>query len=75
MKEVNFFRLQPSEATIASIAARIYSSYVIAGKITEQNESDMVDKSVALAIVLARKVENLVDSDSERSEETDGMVV
>ena len=75
MKEQNFFRLQASETSIAAMASRIFSSYIVAGKITDQNETEMVDKSISLAIDMARKVENLIDSDSERSEETNGMVM
>jgi len=75
MNEQVYFRLQPSEATIATIAARIFSSYIVAGKVSDQNENDMVDRSIALAIKLAKKVEDLVESDSERSEEAGGLVV
>jgi len=68
MKEQDYFRLQSSETTIALVAAQILSSYISAGKVTDQNESNMLDKSISLAISLARKVEDLVESDSEKKE-------
>lgn len=68
MKEQFYFKLQPSESTIASIAAQLLSAYISAGKVNDQNENELVDKSISLAISLARKVEDLVDSDSEKEE-------
>ncbi len=75
MNEQYFFKLQPSEATIASMASRIFSSYVAAGKVTVQTEKAMLDKSIELAILMARKVDMLVDSDEERSEEAEGLAM
>jgi len=73
LREPDYFSLQPTEAAIAHMASRIFSSFIAAGKVTEQNENELMDRSIALAMSMARKVDNLIDSDSESGEEKGDM--
>jgi hypothetical protein len=57
--------LQPSEIAVLGAAAQIFSAYVVSGHVTGGNESDMMDRSLAEAIKMARRLEELVQSDSE----------
>jgi len=57
--------LQPSEIALLTSAAHIFSAYVMSGHVTGGNESDMMDRSVAEALKMARRIEELVQSDSE----------
>lgn len=68
MKEDQFFKLEKSEIVIINAASRIFSAYIAAGQVTAQNETEKIDKAITIAINMARKVENLVLSDSEPSE-------
>jgi len=64
-RDQQFFQLQSSEAVILQTAAQILSAYVATGQVTEANATGAVERSVALAIALARKVEDTVRSDEE----------
>ena len=67
MDEQDFFRLQHSETSIALMAAQILSAFISSGKITGQTEEALVDKSLSLAISIARKAEDWIESDSEKT--------
>jgi hypothetical protein len=57
--------LQPSEAAILNAAAQIYASHVIAGRVTPENELELIENAVTLAIRLAQRVDARVDSAEE----------
>ena len=57
--------LQPSEIALFEAASRIYASYVLAGRITDGNENDMIDRSVQEAFHMARLIEEAIQADSE----------
>jgi len=57
--------LQPSEIAVLGAAAQIFSAYVVSGHVTGGNESDMMDRSVGEALQMARRIEELVQSDGE----------
>lgn len=60
-----FINFQPSEMAVYKAAADIFSSYVVAGRVTEANERDYMLKSVSQAMLMAEFVENVVISDDE----------
>ena len=69
MKEETFLRLQQSEGIVAQIASRIFAAYIAAGQTQVRNEEEVLDKSIALAIRLAQKVDQALESDNEAREE------
>lgn len=60
-----YFKLEPSEMAIFRAAAQIYAGYVAAGKVTDQNEQDLMKKAIQVSVILARNIENLIQSDGE----------
>jgi hypothetical protein len=60
-----FLSLQPSESALLAAAAHIFSAYIVSGHVTGGNESDMMDRSVAEALKMARRIEEMVQSDTE----------
>jgi hypothetical protein len=69
MREKTFFRLQSSEAAISQMASRIMAAYITTGLVRPGNEADYLEKSVDMALDLARRVDDLVESDDEMGEE------
>jgi hypothetical protein len=65
MSKKHFFSLQPSEAAIFQAAANVYASYVAAGRVTDDNEADMMRKAIGVSVSMARHVEEIVQSDNE----------
>jgi hypothetical protein len=57
--------LQPSEAALLGAAARIFSAYLVSGHVTGGNESEMMDRSVSEALKMARRIDEMVQSDNE----------
>lgn len=57
--------LQGSEAVVAHAASRIFSAYIAAGKVDDQNQEAMMGKAVELAVELARVTDKQVLDDSE----------
>lgn len=57
--------LQPSESALFQVASRIYAAYVATGRVTEGNENDMIDRSIAEALQMERLIEEAVQSDKE----------
>lgn len=57
--------LQPSEAAVLGAAAQIFSSYIVSGHVTGGNESDMMDRSISEALKMAKRIEEMVQSEGE----------
>jgi len=57
--------LQPSETALLGAAAQIFSAYIVSGHVTGGNESEMMDRSLAEALKMARRLEEMVQSDNE----------
>lgn len=57
--------LQPSEIALFNVAAQFFSAYIVSGHVTGGNENDMLDRSLAEALKLVRRVEEAVQSDQE----------
>ena len=65
MSKTHYFNLQPSEKAIFQAAANIYAGLITAGKVTSQNEADMMKKAISASIAIAHHVEKIVQSDDE----------
>ena len=57
--------LQPSEIAVLGAAAQIFSGYVVSGHVTGGNESHMMDRSISEALLMAKRIEEMVQSDNE----------
>jgi hypothetical protein len=67
MKEKYHATLQPSETAIFQAAANIFASYVGSGKVTDENENEMILKAIKTAITICSIVDKNVRSDEEIS--------
>lgn len=60
-----FMHLQNSEAVVAKMAATIFSSLIGQVPLTQSNEDELVEKSLAIAIKIATRAEKIIKSDQE----------
>ena len=67
MKEKYHATLQPSETAIFRAAANIFASYVVSGKVTDENENEMILKAIKTSITICSIVDKNVRSDEEIS--------
>jgi hypothetical protein len=58
-------QLQPSEAHVLHAASRIYSAYVLAGKVGEATEAQWLERSLSEALYLAQRADVRIQSDDE----------
>jgi hypothetical protein len=57
--------LQPSEAVVAQSAAHIYAAYIAAGRVTEGQEQQWMDRAIREAVQIARLTDDAIQSDNE----------
>ena len=69
MSKTNYFNLLPSETAIFQAAINIYTSYIVAGQVTGENQAEKMKEAIAASISMARQVEKLVESDAQISGE------
>jgi hypothetical protein len=62
---VAYLSLQPSETAVLHAASRVFAAYVATGRVTDDNEPEMVNRAVRAALRLALVTEKLVQSDDE----------
>ncbi len=60
-----YLSLQESERAVLHAASRIFAAYVANSSVTADNEKAALDKSLALAIALAKRTDEAVQSDEE----------
>ena len=65
MNEETFLRLQHSESIVSTAASQILSAFIISGQLTKENEDELINRSLEMAIKLVHKADQLVDSDDE----------
>ncbi len=65
MANEELLHLQHSESVVASMSATIFSGLIQTVELSTVNEDALVDRSIAIAIKLARRAEKLVKSDEE----------
>ena len=60
-----YANLQPSEMAIFSAAANIFASYLSCGKVNDENQKEMIKKSIKISLKIANTVDKVVQSDDE----------
>ena len=63
--ERKLLHLHESETVVVHAASRIFSAYITAGKVNEQNEAQVLEKSIEIALEMARKTDKLIMDDAE----------
>jgi len=63
--EKDYLKLSPSESVVIQCATQIYSAYIVTGKVTDENENEMREKSIQEAIKIAKRSDHLIISDTE----------
>lgn len=61
----HFMHLQHSESVVAAMAATVFAGLIQKVALTADNEDELVAQSVAIAVKLANRTEQLVKSDQE----------
>lgn len=65
MTDEHYMHLQHSESVVAQMAATILAGFVQKGELRADNEEELVNRAVDLAIKLANRTDALVKSDEE----------
>ena len=65
MTKETFMSLQHSESVVANMAATIFSAYIKAKEITDENENAYIKKAVQVAIKMANYADKIIKSDEE----------
>ncbi len=65
MAKEEFLNLQHSESVVAQMAATIFAALIQKQDFEPANEDELVEKSLAIAIKLAQRADQLVKSDEE----------
>ncbi len=63
MENPQYLHLLPSKSIVAQMAATIFAGFVQKGELREDNEDDLVERAVAIAIKLANRTEAQVTTD------------
>ena len=69
MKEETFLRLQHSESVVYQIASHLLAAFISSGQLKPENEDELIDRSLTMAIKLALKADRAIESDDENAEE------
>jgi hypothetical protein len=65
MVKPKFFHLQQSESVVARMAATVFSGFVQAGRVTDENEDQLIRKATHIAVKMADYTDRIVKSDEE----------
>ena len=65
MENEEYLFLQHSESVVAQMAATIFASLIARDTSYASNEDELIEKSVALAIKLAKRADTMIKSDEE----------
>lgn len=68
MIEETFLRLQHSEGIVCAMASRLLAAHIASGRLTDDNAEELIDRSITMAIQIARKADRAIESDNESSE-------
>jgi hypothetical protein len=63
-----FLKLQQTEGVVAGMASRILAAFIASGQLTRENEAELVERSIAMAIKLAHDTDCAIESDDENGE-------
>jgi len=65
MARPRFFHLQESESVVARMAATVFSGFVQAGLVTDENEDRFIKRAAHIAVKMADYTDKIVQSDEE----------
>ena len=65
MPKEEFMQLQHSESVVAQMSATVFAALVQKVQLSDAIENELIEKSVAIAIRLAVRADELVKSDEE----------
>jgi intergrase/recombinase len=65
MSKEHYLSLQPSEATVAHMASRIFSAYLVKGEVNDANTAEYIRRSTQIALDIANHADALCKSDGE----------
>ena len=68
MAEEVFLRLQHSEGVVCRMASHLLAAFITSGQLTPDNENELIDRSLRMAIKLALRADRVIDSDDESGE-------
>jgi hypothetical protein len=68
MIEETFRRLQHSEGVVCDMASRLLAASIASGRLNADNEDQLIEQSLSMAIKLARMADRTIESDNENSE-------
>jgi hypothetical protein len=60
-----YITLQPSEQTLVTAAAAIYSAYIATGRVEDGQENAWIDRAIKAAIRIAKVTDETVQADRE----------
>lgn len=60
-----YLNFQPSESVVVQCACQIYAAYIAAGRVTEGQEDEWMQRSIREAIRIAKATDVAVISDDE----------
>lgn len=58
-------KLQPSETAVLHAASRIFAAWIAAGKVTPENQGQVLEESIGAAIQMAKSADDRIFSDDE----------
>ncbi len=65
MAKEEYMHLQHSESVVAQMSATIFAALAQKTELTAASENELVERSLAIAIKLANRAEELIKSDEE----------
>jgi len=68
MIDSTFLRLQHSESVVCEMASTLLAAYIASGQLTSDNEDELIDRTLTIAIKLARRADRVIESDNENSD-------
>jgi hypothetical protein len=60
-----YLALQPSEQAVLHAASRIFSAWIVAGKVTDDNHDELADRAVKTATRMALVTDRYLQADAE----------
>ncbi|MBK8792575.1 MAG: hypothetical protein IPN59_05360 [Holophaga sp.] len=69
MVEETFLRLQHSESVVCEMASTLLAAYISSGQLTVENEDALIERTLTMAIKLARSADRAIESDNENNDE------
>lgn len=68
MIEKTFLKLQQTEGVVAEMASRFVAAFVASGQLNKDNEAELIERSIAMAIKIAHDADCVIESDEENGE-------